>query len=156
MQHARSHIGQLAELAVGDGLDRLGITDNLRVGNQNSGDVRPVLIAGCAHGPRHDRACNVGASPRKCMDCSVRSGTVKARNHRPLDLSQPLCKHLIRLLLVKHSVFIKEDHLRGIDKLIIEIVRHHDAVEIFPTGRRVPGARLLLKVPADLLKFFFQ
>ena len=62
MKHGRSHVGKLAQLTVGDRLNRFRIRNDMRIGYKETGHVSPVLIEVCVHGACHDRTCDIRTS----------------------------------------------------------------------------------------------
>ena len=59
VQHARAHIGKLAQFAVGDDVDALGALDDARIRHQKARNIGPVFIKLCARRARDDRAGDV-------------------------------------------------------------------------------------------------
>ena len=62
MQNACTHIGQFTQLAKCYDINGTGMVDNAGIGNQKTGNVRPVLINICTYAARDDRAGNVGSA----------------------------------------------------------------------------------------------
>ena len=63
MQDGEAHVGQLTELLVGDGMDRQRILDDAGIGDQEAGNVGPVLVNIRADSRCHDRACDIRTAP---------------------------------------------------------------------------------------------
>ena len=80
MQHLRAGIGELAQLGVSSAVDGLGIVDDMRVGHQNAGNVRPIFIdAGIQRGSGQC-ARDVRAAAGERADLAVGHQTVEAGN----------------------------------------------------------------------------
>ena len=90
MKHSGAHIRKLTELAVCDRLDWLRIVDNPWIRDQETGYIRPVLIAGCMHSSCYDRTCDIRTSSGEGLNRSVLLRSIKARN----DCSLYPCKTL--------------------------------------------------------------
>jgi hypothetical protein len=71
MQHACAHVSQLAELLVGDGLDDLRIFHDVRVGNQETGNIGPVLVQVCVDRAGHDGTGHIGTAAGEGLDAAV-------------------------------------------------------------------------------------
>ena len=141
VQHGRAHIRQLAQLAVGDELDRLRFADDARVGHQEARHVGPVLVQVGHHGARDDGAGDVRAAARKGFDRAVRQRAVKAGDDRVPRLREPLAHHAVGAVAVEHAVCVEEHDLGGVDERIAEIEGQQDAVEVLAAaGRVIPRA----------------
>src|SRR5690606_30088955 len=77
VQDAGAHVGELAELTVGDDVDRPGVVYDPGVGHEQAGDVRPVLVGRCADAAGDDGARDVAAAAGKGLHLAVGPGAVE-------------------------------------------------------------------------------
>ena len=80
MKDTCTHVGELTELGVGDGLDRSRILNNSRICYEETGNICPVLVKVRLDRTCHDGTCDIGTTAGEGVDRSVRLSTVEARN----------------------------------------------------------------------------
>ena len=146
MENRCPHIGKLPQLLIGDGIDAYGVGDDTGIRNQETRNISPVFINLRMNSLCHDGSCNIGTSPGKSMDSTVRHSAVKTGNYRILFFFQSCGHHLIRFVRIKIPVLVKENHFRRINKSKFQIGRHDDAVQIFSSGSCIILSRFFLKI----------
>ena len=153
MHDTRTHIGELAEFLVGDGLNDGRVFDNVRIRAEEARDIRPVLIEICVDGARNDRARDIRAAAAKGRNAAVLLSAVEARNHRAV-IAGKLCRDLtLRFLRVKAAVVVEKYHIRRIHKGEAEVSRHHMTVQIFAATRRIFSAAMCAEILFQFGKF---
>ena len=78
VQHGRAHVGELAQLLVGDARNGLRALDDARVCGQKARDVRPVLVQVRLQALGQDGAGDISAAAIEQLDLALLSGTVEA------------------------------------------------------------------------------
>ena len=156
VQNARTHIGKLAKLLIGNGADRRRRIHNSRICHKESGHIRPVFIDADVTGPRNNGACDVRASAGEGFHLSVKATAIEARNHRIFQTRELFCGLFLRFALIKLTILVKKDDLRRIHKGEAKILRHHASVQILSAGCRVVAIRLLLEVLLDGAEFILE
>ena len=149
VQHGRAHVGKLAQLAVGDGLDRLRMVHDAGVCHEEARDIRPVLVNVGVDGAGHDGAGHVGAAARKGLDRPVRHGAVEAGDDGLLVVAQDGGERHVGAVRVKRAVILKIDHGRGVDEVEAEVIGENDAVQVFAAACRIVAAGLVHESALD-------
>ena len=103
---------------------------------------------------RHDRAGDVRTAPGKCLDASIRHGSVKARDHGVIDIFKIFTKRLMRLFRLEFSVLIKTDHFGCVNVAETKAGGQHHPVEILAPGSRVIAPCLTAEHILDHSKLF--
>ena len=103
----RAHVGELAELLVGDGLNDRGILDNVGICAEETGHIRPVLIEVGVNRARNDRARDIRAAAAEGRDAAVFLAPVKARDDRAVIVLQSLGDRTLGLLRIQRSVVVE-------------------------------------------------
>ncbi len=130
VENGSAHIRELSQFPVCDSLNAYGIIDDPGICHHKARDICPVLVDVRLAGSRYDRTRDIASAPGKSLDMSVKSSAVKSRNDRSGCLRENLGENLIGLLLVQISLFVKKDHIFGVDKFIAKIAGHDASVEI--------------------------
>ena len=136
VEHGRAHVRKLAKLSVGDGLDGTWIVDNSGVCHKEARNVGPVLVQIGIKCARNNRARNIRAAARKCLDGSVGHNSVKSGNYRGSVLHKLLTHSLICLFLVERAVILEVDNVLSVDKVELEVLCKNERVEIFTAACR--------------------
>ena len=153
MHDTRAHIGEFAELLIGNGLNDGRIFDNVRVRAEEARDIRPVLIEICVNGARNHGTRDIRAAAAKGRNAAVLLSAVEARNHRAV-IAGKLCRDLtLRFLRIKAAVVVEEYHIRRIHKGEAEVSRHHMTVQIFAATRRIFSAAMCAEILFQFGKF---
>ena len=145
MQHRRAHVGKLAQLAVGDYLDRVRIFDNARIAHQEPGNVRPVFVYIRHHGTGDYRPGDIAPPAGKRFDAPVRHTAVKPGNNGVFRAGKAFGHDTVGTARIKASVGIEEYHLRRIKEIITDIFGKNKRIEVFPAGSDIIAGRTLRK-----------
>ena len=156
MQNACPHVRKLPQFLIGNGINADRIGDDAGIGNQKAGHVCPVLIDLRMHRTGNDGTGNVRAAPGKGFHASVGHGAVEAGDNGRIHLFQALRQHLIRLIIIKFPMLVKENHFCRVDERKFQIGGHDDSVQIFSSGSSVILSCLISEIFLDFLKLLFQ
>ena len=152
MQNRCTHVGKLAQLAIGDGLDGLGVLDHARVCHHKARDVGPVLVERRVCRLRNDRAGHVRATAAEGLDRAVGHDTVKAGDHGVAVLLELLTHLLLGLFLVVHAVLAEEDHRLGVDKVKAEVLGQDQRIEVLAAACGKITSRVVRDGVADVIQ----
>ena len=142
VQHVCAHVGELAQLLVGEGADGHGIFYNPGIARQKSADVRPVFVQVRTRRPRDDGARNVAAAAGEGLDPAVCVLAVKTRDQRALLALERLRKQRVGALVVQLSVGAELDDVARIDEGDAQKLRHDPPGEVLPARCAEVGRRL--------------
>ena len=95
VKYAGSHVGQLAQLFVGDRLDRFRVLDDPRICDQESGYICPVLIEICSDRKSYQRTCDIRTAAGKCHNLPVSLCAVESRDHCGMLIFQLLREKIV-------------------------------------------------------------
>ena len=131
MQDAGAHVRELAQLAVSDRADALGIAHDARISHQEAGDIGPVFIHVRMQAFGEDAAGNIASAPGHDADLAVRRAAVKARDDKGLVVARQPLQALFAEIKVKASVITETDDIFGIDERIAQVFRHQPCGQVF-------------------------
>ena len=140
VENGSTHVGQLAELAVGDLLDDAGVVDDAGVGHHEAGHVSPVLIEIGLGGLCYDGAGDIGSTAGEGLDGAVGGAAVEAGDDGVLVLLQLSRKLGVGLFLIQRAVVLEEDDVLGIDEVKTQIFRQNQGVEVLTAGGGITAA----------------
>ncbi len=156
VQHRRAHVGELAELAVGQHLDGARVVDDARVGHQQARDVGPVLVDIGTGAASHDGPGDVGASAGEGLDRAVRQRSVEAGDHGAGGTCQPIADGLLGPLGVEAALGIEVDDVGRIHEFVAQQIRHDEPVQVLAAAGRVVLAGTRRELLADLVQVGVQ
>ena len=145
-----AHEGQLAQLGVGDLRDRARVGHDARIGHQNAGDVRPVLVHVRVHSRRGQGARDVAAAAAHDLDLAGGQAAVKAGDQ---DLSvgrEGLGDRAVGPVAVDLAVVAEEYAVRRVDEAIAQILGHQTGREILAAGDQLIHARVAAQTGGEL------
>ena len=148
VEHLRADVAQLAQLGIGDALDGLGILDDARVGHQEAGHVRPVLIDVRVERGRGQRAGDVAAAAGEGLDRAVGHDAVKAGHHDAAAGGRVL-QRLIARLLIDGTVETELQPHSAVEEVEAQIVGHQLRREIFAARDELVLTDPLIHLPAQ-------
>ena len=152
VEYAGSHVGKLTKFFICDGFDRFWIFYDSRIGNQETGNICPVLIQICLDCLGYERTGDIRAASWKCNDCSIFCCTVKSRDDCMLQLCKAGRQDLICYLSVESTVFFKSYNFCCIYKLVTKVGSHYLTVQELTTGSSIVGTAFCRKILLDHFK----
>ena len=120
------------------------------ISHQKAAHIGPVFIQIGIGRARHDGAGHIAAPAGERTDAPVRAAAVKARNHCPVRMRKHCGQGVIGPFAVKGPVLGKEDVVLGVQKMIAQIIRQKQAVEVFS-----PACTIVLAGPGEEIAFNF-
>ena len=155
MQYLRPDAGQLPQLFKAQRRDRLRLRDEVRVGGEDAGDVRPVFVDVRAERRGGQRACHIRAAAWERMDAAIRQCAVEARRDDLPSVGQR-GQQGIGLLLAHLPVIVKAQPFRRVHKREAEQLRHQPRGQIFPARGEKVFLRAAVQPGIDLLQLPFE
>ena len=132
------------------------VVDDPWICYQNTGNIGPVLIQIRMNRFCYQRTGNVGTTTGKSNNGSVGHSPVKTRDNCMVISCQTLRKKFVGCISIKMAVFVKTDHIGGIDKLKAKVFGHDLAVKIFATRSSIHSAGFGKKLFFDGFKIIVQ
>ena len=146
VQNAGTHVRQLAQLLVSDGMNGNRIVHDPRIRHQEPGHIRPVLVDADMAGTCHDGAGDIRSAAGEGFHLSVCAAPVKSRNDRIFQPGKLLFGLFLRPGLIQLTVLVKKDDLRRVHEREAEVLCHDVSVQILAAGSRVITVRLVLQI----------
>ena len=156
MQNRCAHVGQLTQFGIGNGTDHSRIVYDAGIGNQETGNICPVLVQGCLDCAGYDRTGDIAAATGESLDIAVCAAAVKSGDNSIFQNAQTLTKYLFGLFVVQAAVRLEEDDFCGIHKGKAQVCGDDLTVQIFATACGIVLAGTLFEVFCDLRKFCLQ
>ena len=123
VQHARTHVGKLAQLLVGDARDGAGIGNDARIGREEARDVRPVLVEVGAEALGEDGARDISAAAVEQLDLALLGGAVEAGHHEAA-LVAALLHELGGAAHGERAVVVEGHDVLGVEERQTKILGH--------------------------------
>ena len=151
LEDGGAHVGELAHLVEGDAADRARVVDDARVGGEEAGDVRPVLIEAGVDAPGEDGARDVAAAALEELDLAVDGRAVEAGEHEGALAHHHVLEARRGALHVDLAVVVEDHDVGGVHEGHAEILGHEVGGEPLAARDDVLG-RVLLDVLGEELE----